>query len=861
MTVATTPNRTSYAGNGTTTAFSFPYYFVSTSDLVVKTIDSSGVISTKTLGTDYTVSGTVTNGVYASGGTVTFTAAPISGLTVSIVRAPAATQSVHWVDGDPDPAATKEGAFDRLTILIQRALDLAGRSIVLPDGFSGTYSNQLPSVLPANSSLATNASGTGWQLVAGTANPGTVTSVGLSVPGEFSAGSAVTTSGTLTITKVSQTQNTVWAAPNGSAGVPTFRALVAADVPTITIANQSSGAATNGEVLVANGLGGASWQSIAGSGTVTSVGIAVPAEFVAGSAVTTTGNVSFTKANQTANTLWAGPATGTPGQPTFRNLVAADCPALSGATSLVNGAAGIVPEPLAGQQNDFLRGDGTWAAGNAGTVTSLSLSMPSEFTVSPASITSSGTFTVTKASQSGNTFFAAPNGSAGAPTFRSIAPVDLPTMVGATSLAAGIAGTVPTPSAGQQAYFLRGDGSWSTVGAGTGTVQSVGLSLPADFTVSNSPVTGIGTLTAVWANQNANLVHAGPGSGVPAAPTWRSLVVADLPSGYLATDLSSGAAANTYLLTANGLGACSWQPAPATGVSSVGLSAPAEFTVSGSPVTTSGTLTFSKVNQSANTVWAGPTTGVAAAPGFRTLVVADIPAMSGATSSLPGTGGGVPAPVAGQQGDFLRGDGTWAVGGTVTSVGLSLPADFTVSGSPVTTSGTLTAVWVTQAKNTVLAGPSSGANAAPTWRAIIAADVSSGAASNLQVLTANGSGAASWQSLPAGGALNVSGTRASPSLITAAGGVTSTTNARQLIRVQGSGGPVTVTSNPGISVGTTDGQELILEGSNDTNTLTISNGNGVEQNGAVTLGVGDKIHYIWNAGASVWTELGRTINA
>lgn len=63
-------------------------------------------------------------------------------------------------------------------------------------------------------------------------------------------------------------------------------------------------------------------------------------------------------------------------------------------------------------------------------------------------------------------------------------------------------------------------------------------------------------------------------------------------------------------------------------VTSVGLSTAgaAELTVGGSPVNTSGTLTLTKANQAANTVWAGPATGAATAPTFRSLVVADLPA-------------------------------------------------------------------------------------------------------------------------------------------------------------------------------------------------------------------------------------------
>lgn len=61
--------------------------------------------------------------------------------------------------------------------------------------------------------------------------------------------------------------------------------------------------------------------------------------------------------------------------------------------------------------------------------------------------------------------------------------------------------------------------------------------------------------------------------------------------------------------------------------------------------------------------------------------------------------------------------------GTVTSVALSLPSIFTVSGSPVTTSGTLTGTLNTQSANRVFAGPTSGGAATPTFRALVAADI------------------------------------------------------------------------------------------------------------------------------------------
>lgn len=82
---------------------------------------------------------------------------------------------------------------------------------------------------------------------------------------------------------------------------------------------------------------------------------------------------------------------------------------------------------------------------------------------------------------------------------------------------------------------------------------------------------------------------------------------------------------------------------------------------------------------------------------------------------------------------FLRGDGTWVTpaSGSVTSVALSLPSIFTVSGSPVTSSGTLTGTFNTQTANQIFAGPSSGGAATPTFRALVGADLPNPSASTL----------------------------------------------------------------------------------------------------------------------------------
>lgn len=82
-----------------------------------------------------------------------------------------------------------------------------------------------------------------------------------------------------------------------------------------------------------------------GTGTVTSVGLAdgstLPIYTISGSPVTTSGTLTFTLANQLANIVLAGPASGGAAQPTFRALVPADIPNISGLYWSLTGNAGI----------------------------------------------------------------------------------------------------------------------------------------------------------------------------------------------------------------------------------------------------------------------------------------------------------------------------------------------------------------------------------------------------------------------------------------------------------------------------------------------------------------------------------------
>ncbi len=76
MTVSTTNTRNSYSGNGSTTVFAYTFKIFDDDDItVIIRTDSTGVETTKTKTTHYTVSGVGS----ASGGDITFGSAPNDG--------------------------------------------------------------------------------------------------------------------------------------------------------------------------------------------------------------------------------------------------------------------------------------------------------------------------------------------------------------------------------------------------------------------------------------------------------------------------------------------------------------------------------------------------------------------------------------------------------------------------------------------------------------------------------------------------------------------------------------------------------------------------------------------------------------
>lgn len=173
----------------------------------------------------------------------------------------------------------------------------------------------------------------------------------------------------------------------------------------------------------------------------------------------------------------------TPPNTTYSNM--------GGATSSAAGSAGLVPAPAAGKQASFLRGDGTWviptnttyAKANTTTLGLVMIGYAENGKNYPVELDSSGKMYVNVPWTDTNTTYGVvgANGSMGlvknGSTVTSASGYTACPIVGgipyykdtnttyanmkaATASAAGAAGLVPAPAAGEQTSFLRGDGTW-----------------------------------------------------------------------------------------------------------------------------------------------------------------------------------------------------------------------------------------------------------------------------------------------------------------------------------------------------------------------------------------------------------------
>jgi len=146
MTISAQTNRRSFTGSGTSGPFSYPYALMAKADLVVqKVVNATGVATTLTLDTDYTLAGTADSvGRYPSGVDITTSAVVASGYTLIAYGDPSLTQGLDLVENDPLPVEEIEKALDRLTLIARRLKDRLDRSLVLSDSDTSSATLTLP---------------------------------------------------------------------------------------------------------------------------------------------------------------------------------------------------------------------------------------------------------------------------------------------------------------------------------------------------------------------------------------------------------------------------------------------------------------------------------------------------------------------------------------------------------------------------------------------------------------------------------------------------------------------------------------------------------------------------------------------
>jgi len=198
-------------------------------------IDQSNLVTSVNGQTGAVSVGTVTSVAATAGTGITVTGSPITSSGTLTITNSAPDQTVALTGGT---GITTSGTYPNFTIT-NSAPD---QTVALTQGgtttITGTYPNFTISSADQFQGTVTSVTGTSPVASSGGATPAISLSSGY---------------GDTLNPYASKTANYVLAAPNGSAGVPTFRAVVAADIPTLN--QNTTGTASNvtGTVAIANG--------------------------------------------------------------------------------------------------------------------------------------------------------------------------------------------------------------------------------------------------------------------------------------------------------------------------------------------------------------------------------------------------------------------------------------------------------------------------------------------------------------------------------------------------------------------------------------------------------------------------------
>lgn len=138
MTVSTEVNHEQYTGNGTTTVFPYRFRILKDSHMAVTVSDLNGVLSTLTLGTDYSITGTG----LVTGGDVILTSPLADGWLISLDRDLPAVQETDLRNQGKFFAENHENAFDYLTMLVQRLGSLFSLALRKPSWIAKYYDAQ-----------------------------------------------------------------------------------------------------------------------------------------------------------------------------------------------------------------------------------------------------------------------------------------------------------------------------------------------------------------------------------------------------------------------------------------------------------------------------------------------------------------------------------------------------------------------------------------------------------------------------------------------------------------------------------------------------------------------------------------------